>query len=221
VSGPALLGIAQHDNGWWEWERAPELRGDRYPMDFVHGPHWATKLELWRTGVARAFDQHPFAGVLVGRHAALLYANFLGSMGEEERRGTEAFIAAQDDVRREARRLLGDAPALAAALGDDAALAHTRLLQFGDTSSLLLCMPWPGRTLEHCPVDWSGGEVAIRAGPDGSRLTYDPWPFGTSRFEVDIWGRVLSGRHFADHAAYRAALAAAPGHHRRWTVERG
>jgi hypothetical protein len=220
ASGPVLLGVAQHDNGWWEWERAAEIRPDGYPMDFVHGPAWSHKLELWRVGVARAFDQHPYAGVLVGYHAALLYDRYLDSMGDEERRGTKGFIAEQADVRREARRLLAEATSLRAALTDEAVEAHTRLLQFGDTSSLLLCMPWAGRTLERCPVDWSGGYVAIRAEPSGRRLSYEPWPFGVDRFEVDIWGRVLERRHFDDNAAYRAALAGASASHRRWTVER-
>jgi hypothetical protein len=215
------LGIAQHDNGWWEWERAPEVRADGHPMDFVHGPHWSTKLGLWRIGVARAFDQHPYAGVLVGHHAALLYGKVLGSMGDEERQATEAFVAEQAGVRADARRLLAGADQQAGTLSDDAFEANTRLLQFGDTSSLLLCMPWPGRTIERCPVDRRGGFVAITASHDDQRLTYDPWPFAVDRFEVDIWGRVLVSRHFDDHAAYRSALAAAPAEHRRWTVERG
>jgi Protein of unknown function (DUF3891) len=216
-----LLGVAQHDNGWWEWEREPEVRADGFPMDFVHGPHWARKLELWRMGVARAFDQHPYAGVLVGLHAALLYAKFVDGMADDERRATERFMADQGDVRQEARRLLADADHLRVALRDEAVEAHTRLLQFGDTSSLLLCMPWPARTIEPCPVDWLGGDVAIRAEPSGTSLRYDPWPFGVDRFEVDIWGRVLERRHFDDHTSYRAALADAPALHHRWTVERG
>ncbi len=45
-----MLGIAQHDNGWYEWEQRPHLRGDGYPMDFLHGPPGEEKIALVATG---------------------------------------------------------------------------------------------------------------------------------------------------------------------------
>jgi CO/xanthine dehydrogenase Mo-binding subunit len=33
AKGPVMLGISQHDNGWYEWETAPEVRPDGHPMD--------------------------------------------------------------------------------------------------------------------------------------------------------------------------------------------
>jgi hypothetical protein len=220
--GPVLLGISQHDNGWYEWELQPELRADGYPMDFIHGPHWAAKLDLWRLGVSRAFEQHPYAGVLVGHHAALLYERQLESprVGEDERNATQAFVDEQAGVRAEARRLLAGDARLTEALADTKVEAHTRLLQFGDTSSLVVCMPWSNREIAHCPVDMAGTYTTIAMEHDDRRITYDPWPFGVDRFEVAIWGRVIERRQFPDVEAYRATLAEAPAMHRRWTVER-
>jgi hypothetical protein len=221
--GPVLLGIAQHDNGWYEWETARLLRTDGYPMDFVHGPHWSAKIDLWWRGIRRTFDQHPYAGVLVGHHAALLYEQLLARsphVGAEERAGTETFIAEQAGVRREARRLLGADPEFAAALDDVRIEANTRLLQFGDSSSLRVCMPWAPGPLPNCPVDGHGVFVPIDMGFDEGRIVYDPWPFSVDRFEVSLWGRVLDRTTFADDAEYRAVLAVAPTMVRTWTVER-
>jgi hypothetical protein len=220
--GPVLLGVSQHDNGWYEWELEPEIRPDGYPMDFIHGPDWAAKLQMWWRGIRRAFDQHPYAGVLVGHHAALLYESFVGSsrIGDEERDGTQTFIDEQAGVRAEARRLLGGDEVLAKALADEVIEAHTRLLQFGDLASLEVCVPWAPRRLQHCPVDMAGTYVALAMEYDDRHITFDPWPYGVDRFEVTIWGRVLEERQFSDHEAYREALAVAPGLHRCWSVER-
>jgi hypothetical protein len=77
---PVLAGIAQHDGGWSEWEAAPRLRADGAPMDFMHGPSLAEKLAIWQRGIERAAAQHPYAGLLVGRHAALLYQQDLSHL---------------------------------------------------------------------------------------------------------------------------------------------
>jgi hypothetical protein len=222
--GPVMVGISQHDNGWYEWETAPEVRPDGHPMDFIHGPHWSTKIQLWWRGVRRAFDQHPYAGVLVGRHAALLYEQLLErvpGLEPEERSATRAFIDEQSGVRAEARRLLGGDSRLVSALTDEAFEANTRLLQFGDSSSLRLCVPWAPGALPHCPVDRADHFTAIDMRYDEATITYDPWPFSVDRFEVSVWGRLLDRSTFTGHEEYRAALSAAPPLLRTWTVERG
>lgn len=215
------MAVGQHDSGWFEWEAAPEIDEAGRPVDFLHGPAWPVRLAQWERGIRRVFDQHPYAGVLVGRHAALLYDKMLATLpdvGPDERAAVEQFIASQPALVAEARRLLGCDGQLD--LSDQAIEADTALLQFGDTSSLVLCVPWPGRAIR-VPIDRVGGFTDVRLGTDGRRVTYDPWPFGCDRFEVSVWGRVLDTATFPTHDAYRAALAVAPSLIRRWTVERG
>lgn len=43
-------------------------------MDFIHdddpfGKIEFGKIELWRRGINRAYTQHPYAAILIGRHA--------------------------------------------------------------------------------------------------------------------------------------------------------
>jgi hypothetical protein len=59
-----MLGVAQHDNGWYEWELQPKLRNDGYPEDFLHESDLNAKLQLWRRGITRLYAQHPYAALM-------------------------------------------------------------------------------------------------------------------------------------------------------------
>jgi hypothetical protein len=219
---PVLAGIAQHDNGWYEWELAPLLRPDGAPMDFLHGPSLVKKLALWQLGVERAAAQHPYAGLLVGWHASLLYLDGIDRLADEERLAVRSFVSAQElRIARAAHVFAGDAvlePALRPAVVE----AHTRLLQFGDNASLQVCLPRAQtRILSNCPVDFQGAYTEIQMTWDGERITFAPWPFGVDEFDVSIHGRLLDQTTFSDVHAYHAALAAAPYHHLRWRVVPG
>lgn len=214
------LAVMVHDNGWLAWERSPELRADGYPMDFLAGPVWWTKLELWSAGIEAAFDQHPYAGVLVARHAATLYERMVGQIADPaERSETARFIAAQDGVVARARQLLGAIEPWREALSEPLIDGCTRLLQYGDLASLRVCVPWAADAdLPRCPVDFAGGTQPIRMVHGDGDIRLDPWPYSVPGFEVSIWGRVLDQRNFADTTAYRQQLAQAPVLERRWWV---
>jgi hypothetical protein len=50
-----IFAVAQHDNGWWEWEAAPDLaEADGLPLDLaevLRDP--AAGMERWRKGLSR------------------------------------------------------------------------------------------------------------------------------------------------------------------------
>lgn len=216
-----MIGIAQHDCGWYAWEQAPELRPDGYPMDFLHGPVGVDKLGLWQEGIDRVYLQHPYAGLVVGQHAAWMHAESLSTLPDEERCSTRAFIDAQS-ARIEATRNCWKRNDSDIEWLDEAGLvANTRLLQFGDTASLQVTMPWAGeRTFLACPLDQCGDYVPIRMVHDDQEITFDPWPFGIDSFRVSVHGKLLSQRIFPDHEAYHGALTAAPFVQLTWTVSR-
>lgn len=216
-----MMGIAQHDSGWYEWDQAPRLRPDGRPMDFLHGPVGSEKLALWQDGIDRVAAQHPYAGLLVGQHAALMHAESLSIIPEDERQFTQSFIDDQETQVESMRRQWRDGGPCADALNGSAFEAHTRLLQFGDTASLQVCMPWSReRVFPCCPLDQGGSVASIWMRYDGWDITFDPWPFSVDAFEVSIHGKLLPTRRFADEKAYHAALAVAPFHRLTWTVAR-
>jgi len=70
-----VFAIAQHDNGWWEWEADPSLSADdRLPMGHyeVLRDHEAGA-ERWRRAMQR-FPQAPYANLLIAWHAYWLTA---------------------------------------------------------------------------------------------------------------------------------------------------
>jgi hypothetical protein len=214
-----MSAIAQHDNGWYEWEAAPEVDDHGAPLAFIPGPSYAGKLPIWQRGIDRAAAQHPYMGLMASRHATLLYEGDLHQLAGEERRATAAFIAKQEHWTEEARRLLADDAELHHAATEPVLMAHTRLLQFGDSSSLQVLMPWGHeRRFAHCPVDFAGTYVPIRLRWEGQEISFDPWPFGVAHFSVSIHGRLLDPETFPSHTAYQAALAAAPLHKLTWHV---
>lgn len=217
-----LAGAAQHDNGWAEWERRPRLRADGYPMDFLHDDDPLAKVELWERGIALAAAQHPYAGLLVGQHAASLYVEFpTADLPGVVQRRIDAFVA---DQHRAVERLAAAwcaTPAAAPWLEADRVAGNLRLLRFGDTASLQVCMPWASnRVIRMLPVDYAGTYGKTLMTFDDATITFDPWPFDVDHFEVDIWGRLLDERTFPSEAAYHAALAAAPWQRLCWQVVR-
>jgi hypothetical protein len=114
--------------------------------------------------------------------------------------------------------LAGDAE-LARAASEPVLVAHTRLLQFGDSASLQVAMPWSQeRLFPHCPIDFVGSYTAITMRWQGQKIEFDPWPFGVDRFSVSLHGRLLDQSIFPSHEAYRLALAAAPLQTLTWEV---
>ncbi len=219
---PVMNGIAQHDNGWYEWELTPALRPDGAPMDFLHGPPLTDKLALWQLGIERAAAQHPYAGLLVGWHASLLYLDDLYRLSGADLLAVKKFVSEQEiRIAQVAHAFAGDA-VLGPALREAVIQAHTRLLQFGDNASLQVSSPWgQTRTLYNCPVDFQGEYTSIEMTWDGEAIHFAPWPFSVGEFGVSIHGRRLEQTTFPDERAYHAALTAAPFVHLTWRVTPG
>ena len=70
-----LMAIAQHDNGWWEWEASPELTDvDGFPSGLAEVlKDQQEGMNRWRTGLAR-FDNRPYVNLLISHHGYWLYA---------------------------------------------------------------------------------------------------------------------------------------------------
>ena len=158
LRGEVVLGIAQHDNGWWEWEAAPELSpGGGLPLDLVDVFQvQQAGMSRWRRGVPRLAETHPYAGILASFHACWLYAVrcdagdtpfvhpfywkqrpslFEGRQLEEGR----AFLAELEGLQQELIRTLAASPVSEDWANPEHLLPHGRLTQVLDGLSLSLC----------------------------------------------------------------------------------
>jgi hypothetical protein len=66
-----VLGVAQHDNGWWEWEATPELSSSSgLPLDLMDIFQAQQEgMSRWRRGIPRFAETQPYAGLLTSFHA--------------------------------------------------------------------------------------------------------------------------------------------------------
>ncbi|MCA9263704.1 MAG: DUF3891 family protein [Planctomycetales bacterium] len=154
-----VFGIAQHDNGWWEWEADPELcPSDHLPLDlFDDRMSRQGGFRRWLAGIERNQDRHPYASLLISWHAYWLYEPSLRpdsdraflhplfwkdntpTIAREEVPATERFLEQLASVQLElAGRVQSDSrhtswvePALLH--------PHVRLLQILDGISLAIC----------------------------------------------------------------------------------
>jgi len=93
-----VLGIAEHDNGWWEWEASPVTDPDGLPQGLAAVlKNQEEGMNRWRLGIPRLSKKHPYASLLISYHAYWLYAHSSRAETNEAfvhplfRKGTDLF----------------------------------------------------------------------------------------------------------------------------------
>ncbi len=98
-----ILGIAEHDNGWWEWEAMPRISeldglpvglGERANSSTVDGvEQWRLDgFNRFRMGVERLAEAHPYSALLIALHGYWLYAVAFDDLVAEDERSLRHFI---------------------------------------------------------------------------------------------------------------------------------
>ena len=152
------LAVAEHDNGWWEWEADPPLSAeDGLPQglgEVLENP--VAGMERWRLGIPRLAERHPYASLLIGDHAYRLYAaQFNPDPPPEFTHHLQLSwtLYPKDLEKTEARRFIADVQEMQAgywrrleedsfwrtAIEPEQRNPHARLLQTLDALSLALC----------------------------------------------------------------------------------
>lgn len=201
-----LNAVAQHDNGWVEWEQAPGRNERGVPRNFTE-MSLDEAVAQWKRGITRGRHQSRWVALLISRHATRLNGPRAGESPE-----VDAFLSRQAELQQSWMEGLGVTAA-------QVERAYT-MIRWTDWFSLLLC--W-----RRLPDD--GSAVSVGSGPDGrsymmrrredGSVTVDPWPFDLPRFAVSVERRRLDQRTFEDDESLRRAVLAAPLSVRRWTLE--
>lgn len=179
-----LFAAREHDNGWREADAAPRCdpRTGR-PLDFLSIPR-EDRIAIWLRGTARFAGGHPYAALLIVRHALTLHA---------DRRGQDEWDGFLEDLDELEQGLLEEQ-----GVGEDTVRDDYRLLDLADLASLAVCSRWRQPFVRH------GLRGELR---DGT-LHLDPFPLaGATTFRVPC--RRLPGRSFAGDADLGIELAAA------------
>lgn len=229
-----ILAIAEHDNGWWEWEADPQIDpADGLPLDLI-GLTQTDGFQRWRLGVPRFREQHPYVALLISLHAYWLHAprikaedtpSFLhplfGDPGDwpppegEELEEAKEFVAEQHALQNSLVNRIKAGPEWAAAVEPWHLHPHIRLLQLCDALSLHLCFGGDKeRTLSEIPRKTWDDRVSLTIRPTGERqIAVDPYPFDQNPLPITLRTRVLPpDTHAPDdfhswwHAIPRTAL---------------
>ncbi|MFQ5658044.1 MAG: DUF3891 family protein [Candidatus Methylomirabilales bacterium] len=208
-----VFGIAQHDSGWDDWDRAPEIHAETgYPLQFTELTSDAYST-IWRRGVEHHRKTHPYASLLIASHTAYLARCRLERMREEEPSGVEvesleAFLADLENIRVEIADALeakgeGESDQLEAETR-----ANFRLLQVGDLVSLKFCCglsePF---TVDQVPAQEIGASHSVTFEPvDNETLVVTPYPFSEPDVGVAVPGRILRQKVFASSQELRDHL---------------
>ena len=211
---PLMPATRLHDEGWREWERAPQAR-DGSPVDFTQIDRPA-HVALYGRGIEVVRRRDPLAGLLVSLHGQGLYEGRRGlDAGEATPRAdrppaVRRFLDEQDRLQEDIRRSLGaDAPS------PEWEWAAYRLIQTWDALSLYLT--WralaAGRegSLPQVPRETGDPGLELRLRPAGEwACTVHPWPFSADRVDLPVAARVIDDRPYGSDGELHAALEAAP-----------
>lgn len=160
---PLVLAATQHDIGWADWDRDPEVDPQTgLPRSFTAMPI-ASRMAIWGPAAQRLSTQSLHAALLVSLHGSWLH---------RDAEGAEGFLAEQRALQERWTAELGIDP--------ETAERQRALLLLWDVLSLALCLRWD-------PYEHDGYTLTRR---DGETFTLHPWPFaGDEPVELQCEGR--------------------------------
>lgn len=220
-----LFAISEHDNGWLEWEEAPEIHPETgYPLQFNELPFEAFRA-IWHRGTERYRKSHPYASLILVLHAAYLARRRLEKIvkahaGREGDRwlgegwpGTEAarlgtFVTEMEQLRVE----LFDTVMAGSHVARDAIEAEIavnfRLLQIGDLVSLELCCGLREPVIiDQVPALKPERDLSVHFEPlSEDTFAVSPCPFSQPDVVVAVPGRILRQKVFRSREELRNHL---------------
>jgi hypothetical protein len=207
-----VLAVREHDNGWEEWEAAPDLNPEGLPRHFTE-MSVAEHLSIWRRGIARLAARSPYAALLVSMHAAALHAGPL-----DADRDTPAAREAVADFLAEQRRFQGGQrvallghPQAASQFSEENIQAGFRLLQLCDYLSLRLCCTPDQRPLELTwPAAARGEPTRLVLRPrSAARFRLVPYPFAACPLVLEVAARRVPRTPYPNADAWLIAFSSA------------
>ena len=210
-SASFCLAVAEHDNGWQEWELQPGVDHKSFtPHTFMTVPT-SEHIDLYQRGIDRVVKVDLYAGLLVAAHCMGLYdrtrATIPGYSAKyvrsEEQHKVNDFV---QRLRLQQLRLkvdLRNDPATKPFIDENSIKANSLRLDALDRLSLFFCLG--------VPANDEGKEVDLFVCPAGhNQFTVDPYPFRRDPLDFAILARRIPKRRYADDADLQKVLTAAP-----------
>ena len=216
LSDETIFGIAEHDNGWWEWEADPSRsESDKLPLglaEVLSNPIEAT--QCWQIGTTRFEDSHPYASLLMNYHAYRLYdvareeeysihplfGNSKSFSNENSPQATSLIKILENQQKTLRQRLDNLGGWHKDAISSKILLPNARMMQILDALSLYLCSnfipPVSGKArglgrdeveLKHIPRENWQDKIKMHIIPqDDNTLVCNPYPFDEENLRIPI-----------------------------------
>lgn len=210
-----VTACAWHDEGWREWERAPQVLPDGAPQGF-NVMDVADHVAIHRASARAAAPRGDRVALLVGMHGAGLVMRRMGLDGpmprvSERPAPVRALVTDWARAARAERAAAGEG----VGIGQWSWTAY-RILQAIDLLSLYLTWrglasreTWTLPRVPRVPGDEAGVPVAVTP-VDDVTCALDPWPFAGDRVEAPVASRIIDDRPYPTPAALADAIAGAP-----------
>ena len=216
LAAETIFGIAEHDNGWWEWEASPSSsESDKLPLglaEVLSDPKEST--QRWQIGTTRFEDSHPYASLLINFHAYRLYNKaheeessihpLFGDSKSISNENSPQAISLIETLQNQQERLKQRLDSLGGwhkdAIRPEILLPHARMMQILDALSLYLCSdfipPVSGKAkglgrdeveIKDIPRKNWGDKVKLHITPqEDGTLVCDPYPFDEDNLVVPV-----------------------------------
>jgi len=213
------LAVAEHDDGWSEWELQPILDPKtRLPFSFMSIPT-AAHVAMYQKGIERVVKVDHYAGLLASMHASVLYDRTRATMpgfSAKYVKNDESHIANEfvQQLRLQQLRLKVDLRANAATkpfMDEPLINANVARLEALDRLSLYFCLnSRQDAIVDAVPVDDQGEEPDLELHGEGaSVVTIAPYPFRREPLAFSIMARRVPKRIYASDGDFQKTLAAA------------
>lgn len=213
------LAVAEHDNGWSDWELQPTLDSRTHlPYSFMSIPT-ETHIAMYQRGIERLVKVDHYAGLLASMHASELYDRARATMPGYSAKYVKSTESQQvndfvQQLRLQQLRLKVDLRANPATkdFSDEARLkGNTARLEMLDRLSLHFCMNIQDDVLfDAVPVNEQGEEADIELHHEGAGVVaIAPYPFRREPLAFSIMARRVAKKVYSSDADFQKTLAAA------------
>jgi len=214
------LAVAEHDNGWSDWELQPTLDPKTHlPYSFMSIPT-ESHIAFYQRGIERLVKVDHYAGLLAVMHASELYDRARATLpgySAKYVKSHDSQLASDfvQQLRLQQLRLKTDLrskPGTKAYADELPLKLNAARLEVMDRLSLHFCMnPEQGLMLEGVPVNDQGQETDMDLHPDGEGVvTIRPYPFRRDSLSFSIMARRVPKRIYSDDQDFQTVLAASP-----------
>ena len=213
------LAVAEHDNGWGEWELQAQLDPKTHlPYSFMSIPT-AAHIAIYQKGIERLVKVDHYAGLLASMHATGLYDRSRATMPGYSAKYVKAdeshlvndFV---QQLRLQQLRLKVDLRANAATkpfMEEPLVNANVTRLETLDRLSLHFCLnPQQDAMVDAVPVNDRGEDADLELHSEGgSIVTVAPYPFRRDPLSFSIMARRVSKRIYSSDQDFQKTLGAA------------